>query len=110
MHLPQHTGMGGVLGSTDKVFVDGCTHPASLLIGQVEHHGGVLLSPVLKPVHLDLSVVLIPKLVLVFPGVVPDTILIQTVVFCDTIVKIEGKNGLVQPLNIIELVTTVVGR
>ena len=63
-----------MLGATDKVLVDGSPHLVPLLISQVEHSAGVLLPPMLKPVLLNLSVVLVPKHILVLPGVVPDIV------------------------------------
>ena len=98
-----------MLSATDKVLIDGSPHLVPLLVGQVEHSARVLLPPVLKPMHLNLSVVLVPKHILVLPGVVPNPVLIQAVVFSDTVVKVERKNDLVQPFNLVELVPPVVG-
>ena len=78
-----------MLGATDKVLVDGSPHLIPLLICQVEHSAGVLLPPVLKPVHLNFSVKHVTKPVLLFPGVASDTVLVKAVVFGDTIVKVE---------------------
>ena len=76
-------------GVTNKVFVDGCSILISLGIGKVKHGGRFLLSPVLKPVHLNFSVKHVTKPVLVFPGVASDTVLVEAVILGDTIVQVE---------------------
>ena len=97
-----------MLRATYKIVVDSCTHFESLLIGEMQHPSWVLLPPMLKSMHPNFSVMLLAILVHMLLGVIPNTIFIQPVIFGNAVVEIQGKDGLVQQLNLVEFVASMV--
>ena len=77
------------LGALHKIFVDGCTHLKSLVIGQVEFLCTVMLAPVLKPVALDLPQVDLPKLINLLLSIHPYTVFVQPVELSVVVVKVQ---------------------
>ena len=77
-----------MLGALHEVFVNGCTHFKPLVVCQVKLLSTVRLTPVLKPVALNLPEVHLSVLVSLLPGVVPHPILVQPVELSDVIVEV----------------------
>ena len=63
----------------------------------------------LKPMHLDFSMMHIAKHILMLPGIAPDAVLVETVVFGDTVVQVKREDGLVQPFQLVNPVARMVG-
>ena len=91
----KHTKMW-MLRAANEITIDGCTHLVSLLICEVQHPRWVLLAPMLKPVTLDLTVMLLTICVDILLGVVPNAIFVKPMVFGYTVVEVQGEDGLVQ--------------
>ena len=62
-----------------------------------------------KPVHLNFSMMLIAKLILMLPGIAPNAVLVEAVVFGDIVVQVKRENGLVQPFQLVNPVARMVG-
>ena len=67
-----------VLGSHDKVVVQGFAHFESSIISEVQHVAAHWLTPVLPPVGCDLGQVLLAKVVDEPPGGLSDAIGMET--------------------------------
>ena len=85
-----------MLRAANKIAIDGCPHLVSLLICEVQHPRRVLLAPMLKPVTLDFTVMLLTICVDILLGVVPNAIFVKPMVFGYTVVEVQGEDGLVQ--------------
>ena len=77
-----------MLRAANEIVINGCPHLKSLLVGEVQHPSWVLLTPMLKPVTLDLTVMFLTICVDILLSVVPDPIFIKPMVLCYAVVEV----------------------